>query len=116
MDSTLPTMMPSHNLKIHRENEELENSQEQHKPMFADLQKSRLNDIDKMYNPWLSKNHHHSQDEELLEMPSEDFVVKSIASTGCSIRAFKNASVYSSSEFIHEYIDYKKCTKEAKGG
>ena len=82
---------------------------------FSDLQRNRLKDIDKMYNPWLSRNHHHSEDEELLEIPSEEFEMKTIASTGCSIRAFKNASVYSSSEFIHEYIDFKKCIKDNKG-
>ena len=94
----------------------LEDSQQQKGPQkFSDLQRNRLKDIDKMYNPWLSRNHHHSEDEELLEVPSEEFEMKTIGSTGCSIRAFKNASVYSSSEFIHEYIDYKKCMKDNKG-
>ena len=94
----------------------LEDSQKQKEPQkFSDLQRNRLKDIDKMYNPWLSRNHHHSEDEELLEVPSEEFEMKTIGSTGCSIRAFKNASVYSSSEFIHEYIDYKKCIKDSKG-
>ena len=97
------------------EDEEIKNSQEQTNSKFGDLQNKRLKDIDKMFNPWLNKNHHHSEDEALLQVPSEDFELKTISNSGCSIRSFKNASIYSSSEFIHEYIDYKKCIKDAQG-
>jgi len=131
--STLPIKLPSPNFEMNDEinvedNEEIENSQEENEDIeeiensqeqiesnFGDLQNKRLKDIDKMFNPWLTKNHLHSEDEALLQVPTEDFEVKTIANTGCSIRAFKNASVYSSSEFIHEYIVYKKCIKEVKG-
>ena len=85
------------------------------KTKFENAQESRLKDIDKMFNPWLSKHHHKSEDEELLEVPSEDFDIKEVTDTGCKIRLFKNATMYSSSEFIHEYINYKKCISDKKG-
>ena len=111
---------------IMEENEKLlENSQEEFtsfqkieegmKSKFDGLQESRLRDIDKMFNPWLSKHNHKSEDEELLEVPSEDFEIKQVSDTGCTIRSFKNATMYSSSEFIHEYINYKKCISDKKG-
>ena len=111
---------------IMEENEKLlENSQEEFtsfqkieqgmKSKFDGLQESRLRDIDKMFNPWLSKHNHKSEDEELLEVPSEDFEIKQVTDTGCTVRSFKNATMYSSSEFIHEYINYKKCISDKKG-
>ena len=134
IDSQLPSKQSSQNSQSSEEikvedNDVMVNSQEQidvKKEMenslnvvgskFEELQNSRLRDMDKMFNnPWLSKHRHQSEDEELLQMPSEDFEIKSIADTGCSIRSFKNASVFSSSEFIHEYIKYKRCIKDAKG-
>jgi hypothetical protein len=97
-------------------NEEMENTLEEVDSKFEDLENSRLKDMDKMFNnPWLSKHRHQSEDEGLLQMPSDEFEIKSIADTGCSIRSFKNASVFSSSEFIHEYIKYKRCIKDVKG-
>ena len=133
IENTMPIKEASQNYNLNKENnvnDNFENSkehveeknevlsdskQQKESQKFSDLQMNRLKDIDKMYNPWLSRNHQHSENEELLEVPSEEFEMKTIASTGCSIRAFKNASVYSSSEFIHEYIDYKKCIKDNKG-
>ena len=89
--------------------------EEEFKSKFEHVQESRLKDIDKMFNPWLSKHSHKSEDEELLEIPSEDFDIKSVTDTGCTIRSFKNATMYSSSEFIHEYINYKKCISDKRG-
>ena len=85
------------------------------KSKFENVQEARLKDIDKMFNPWLSKHHHKSEDEELLEVPSEEYEIKPVSDTGCTIRSFKNATMYSSSEFIHEYINYKKCIADKKG-
>ena len=85
------------------------------KSKFKTVQEARLEDINKMFNPWLSKHHHKSEDEELLEVPSEEYEIKPVSDTGCTIRSFKNATMYSSSEFIHEYINYKKCIADKKG-
>ena len=100
--------------QINMEADEYDHLQGTEKIQLVDLQKSRLNDIEKLYNPWLSKYHSH-QNNDTFKITSEDFVIQLAADTGCSIRKFKNVTIYSSSDFIHEYIDYKTCLKQKKG-
>ena len=100
--------------EIKMEASEYDDLQGTEKTQFIDLQKSRLNAIETLYNPWLSKYHNH-QDNDTFKITSEDFVIQLAADTGCSIRKFKNVTIYSSSDFIHEYIDYKTCLKQKKG-
>ena len=120
VETTLPTIISSQNHEMSGETDveskEIENLQQKMEPNFADLQKVRINDIEKMNNPWLSKNKQHHQQNEVPEVPPEDYVVKTIAPSGCSIRAFKNASFYSTADFIHEYVEYKTCSNGAAGG
>lgn len=61
-------------------------------------------------NPWFSHDHDESSgvQKDPLGLSPEDFEYESI-SENCKIRSFKNISVFSQAEFIHEYIDFRQC-------
>ena len=101
-----------HNIKIEASN--YDDFQVTEKTQLTDLQNSRLSAIETLYNPWLSKYHNH-KDNDTSKITSEDVVIKLAADTGCTIRRFNNVTMYSSTDFIHEYIDYKTCLKQTKG-
>ncbi len=58
-------------------------------------------------NPWFSHEHDGQHNSDPLGLGPDDYVNRTVES--CSFRTFKNATVFSQSEFIHEYVDYKRC-------
>ena len=53
-------------------------------------------------NPWVDRSS--SEDVAALEYDAGEY-----ADTGCRFRNFANASFYGRSEFVDEYVDYKRC-------
>ena len=63
--------------------------------------------LPEIVNPWFDLG---SNKTDPLEISQDDFENASLNS--CDYRRFKNASVYGQAEFIHEYIDFRKCILE----
>ena len=59
-------------------------------------------------NPWFSEHDHDQSDP--LGLSPEDFEIQWVES--CQFRAFKNVTIFSHAEFIHEYLNFKKCVNQ----
>lgn len=65
-----------------------------------------------VYNPWFSDHVHGNNDDQLNLIYGQDYENATINS--CSYRVFKNNTVFSHAEFIHDYIAYKNCVNRNK--
>ena len=64
-------------------------------------------------NPWYSEHDHgHAGDNDPLGLTPEDFDLQWVGS--CQFRAFKNVTVFSHAEFIHEYLNFRKCSRQSQ--
>ena len=66
-------------------------------------------------NPWFSQHDHghNGAANDPLGLSSEDFDLQWVGS--CHFRAFKNVTVFSQAEFIHEYLNFRKCSRQSEG-